>query len=229
MQKLVFLSGAGMSAESGISVFRGADGLWDKFSIEDVASPGGWMRQPKVVLEFYNQRRKQMLESEPNEGHRIIAEMERDYDVTIVTQNIDDLHERAGSTNVLHIHGEIMKAQSVDDPNRVYPLKSWELNWGDTCERGTQLRPNVVWFGEAVPLMDRAAEIVAEADILVIIGTSLLVYPAAGLIDYCSPDCQVFCIDPEMPTLPYRKPPITELEYPAGEGMRKLREILHKK
>lgn len=228
MQKLVFLSGAGMSAESGISVFRGADGLWEKFSIEDVASPSGWNKHPKVVLEFYNQRRKQMLASEPNAGHRIIAEMESDYDVTIITQNIDDLHERAGSTDVIHIHGEIMKAQSVDDPNRVYPIDGWELNWGDTCELGTQLRPNVVWFGEAVPLMDQAAEVVAQADVLVIIGTSLLVYPAAGLIDYCSPDCQVFCIDPEIPALPHRNPPIVELKYSAGEGMQKLRELLKK-
>lgn len=227
MQKLVFLSGAGMSAESGISVFRGADGLWENYSIEDVASPQGWAKHPEVVLEFYNQRRKQMLEAEPNEGHRIIAEMERDFDVSIVTQNIDNLHQRAGSTNVLHLHGEIMKVQSVDDPTRVYTLDDWKLNWGDTCEQGTQLRPNIVWFGEAVPMMDRAADIVADADILVIIGTSLLVYPAAGLVDFCTPECRVFCIDPEIPTLPYRNSTITELEYPASEGLKKLRELLN--
>ncbi len=225
-QKIVVLSGAGMSAESGISVFRGAGGLWEGYSVEEVASPAGWEKQPQTVLEFYNQRRKQIMSSEPNEGHRIIAELESDFEVTVVTQNIDDLHERAGSTNVVHLHGEIMKARSTADPTIIKKLDHWELCWGDQCEKGSQLRPHIVWFGEPVPMIEVAADIVSEADAVAIVGTSMTVYPAASLVHYCSNHASVFCIDPNIPVLPKRNPPIVPISKGAGEGLNEMKRIL---
>ncbi len=198
-QKLIVLTGAGMSAESGIPTFRGSDGLWENHRIEDVASPEGWHRDPLTVLEFYNQRRKKVLEVNPNRGHEILAELESDFDVHIVTQNIDNLHERAGSSKVLHLHGQITQSRSSKNPSLVYDINGWELKWGDYCELGSQLRPNIVWFGEAVPMIEPAAELVSQADIFVVVGTSLQVYPAAGLTSYAPPFCNKYIIDPNTP------------------------------
>jgi NAD-dependent deacetylase len=199
MKKLVVLSGAGISAESGIRTFRDMDGLWEEYDIEEVATPEAWARNPQLVLRFYNDRRKQLLESKPNVGHISLAEMEKDFDVQIITQNIDNLHERAGSTKVLHLHGELMKACSSVDPFLVYDLDNWEMKMGDKCEEGSQLRPHIVWFGEAVPEMPNAIKLTESADILCVIGTSLNVYPAAGLIDYAKPNIPIYLIDPNPP------------------------------
>jgi NAD-dependent deacetylase len=199
MKKLVVLTGAGMSAESGIATFRGTDGLWENHRIEDVASPDGWNRNPELVLGFYNQRRKNVRSAQPNQGHLMLAEMEKHFDVQIITQNIDDLHERAGSTKVLHLHGEIKKARSTANPFLIYDIPGDELNIGDLCEEGSQLRPHIVWFGEQVPMIEPAAEMVSGADIFVIVGTSLQVYPAAGLVRYASPFISKYIIDPETP------------------------------
>jgi len=198
-QKLVVLTGAGMSAESGIPTFRGSDGLWENHRIEDVASPDGWRRDPHLVLEFYNIRRKKIQESVPNQGHLILAELQNLFDVQIVTQNIDDLHERAGSKNILHLHGEITKARSTIHPDLVYEIGGKEIMWGDLCERGAQLRPHIVWFGEAVPMIEPAIEIIQTADILVVVGTSLQVYPAAGLVQYADVAKEKYIIDPNIP------------------------------
>jgi len=196
MKRLVVFTGAGMSAESGIQTFRGSDGLWENHRIEDVATPEAWNRNPELVLEFYNQRRKNVIAAEPNHGHVRIASWQHDYSVTVVTQNIDDLHERAGSNNVLHLHGEIRKSRSTVNPELVYPIQDWSLNMGDKCERGSQLRPHIVWFGEDVPMLERAAAIIEEADIFVVVGTSLQVYPAAGLVQFAYRAKQKFIIDP---------------------------------
>lgn len=199
MTKIVIFSGAGMSAESGINTFRDSDGLWEKHRIEDVATPQAWSRDPDMVTRFYNLRRKQIIESNPNQAHFEIASLEDDYSVSVVTQNIDDLHERAGSTNVLHLHGNIRLAKS-SGPNaeqKYYPIKEWELTSNDLCEEGYQLRPHVVWFGEAVPAYDEAVPILKDADILIVIGTSLNVYPAAGLIHYADNATYKFIIDPK--------------------------------
>ncbi len=221
MKKLVVLTGAGMSAESGIPTFRGSDSLWENHRIEDVASPEGWARDMDLVLDFYNQRRKRIVEVEPNEGHKILAALEERYDVEIITQNIDNLHERAGSTKVLHLHGEIMKARSTGDPNDIYDIEGWELKRGDTCKNGYQLRPHIVWFGEAVPLIPVAAEICSRADIFLVVGTSLQVYPAAGLIQYCRYDIPQYIIDPSAASLASstRLHPIAK---GASEGLREL-------
>jgi len=197
MKKIVVLSGAGMSAESGIKTFRDDNGLWRNHRFEEVASPLAWENDPELVLEFYNQRRKQLFEVEPNKGHYAIARLEEKYEVQIVTQNVDDLHERAGSSRVLHLHGELKKARSTVDPDLVYTLKNWELKLGDFCEKGSQLRPHVVWFGEPVGTIGRAVGIVAEADMLIIIGTSMVVYPAAGLIRYVKNEVPKYYIDPK--------------------------------
>ena len=195
MKKLVVLTGAGMSAESGINTFRDADGLWEGHNVMDVASPEGWFRDQDLVLDFYNQRRKQLLEVEPNYGHELLAQLQATHQVKIVTQNVDDLHERAGSKNVLHLHGELRKVRSTINEELVY---SWEddLNKGDLCELNSQLRPHIVWFGEAVPMLERAIEITAEADMLLIIGTSMQVYPAASLINYIKSQVPIYFIDP---------------------------------
>lgn len=196
MKKLVILTGAGMSAESGISTFRDSNGLWQNHRIEEVASPIAWQNTPEMVMEFYNQRRKQLFEVEPNTGHKVLVELEKYFDVQIITQNVDDLHERAGSKNILHLHGELKKVRSTIDENLVYELDHWELKFGDKCEKGSQLRPHIVWFGEAVPMIGPAIEISSNADVFIVIGTSMAVYPAASLISYVSPDIPKFYIDP---------------------------------
>lgn len=202
MKKLVVLTGAGMSAESGIATFRGSDGLWENHRIEEVASPEGWSKDRNLVLSFYNQRRKKIREATPNDGHLILAKWERIFDVQIITQNIDDLHERAGSKNILHLHGEIMKSRSTMDERLIYPVEGWELKEGDLCEEGSQLRPHIVWFGEEVPLMNVAAEICSQADVFIIVGTSLQVYPAAGLVHYIHPTIPQYIVDPSAEDLP---------------------------
>lgn len=196
---IVVLSGAGVSAESGIPTFRGADGLWEGYRVDEVATPGAWERDYKLVLDFYNFRRKAVLEADPNQGHRVLAELENDFEVTVITQNIDDLHERGGSSNVLHLHGEIRKVRSTANPRLVYELEGWELKDGDKCELGSQLRPHIVWFGEAVPMMEPAIDICTSADALIVVGTSLQVYPAAGLIHAVDPGVPKFLVDPNIP------------------------------
>jgi NAD-dependent deacetylase len=198
-QKLVVLTGAGISAESGLKTFRDSDGLWEGYNVYDVATPEAWQRDPFLVQEFYNLRRKSVLEAEPNAAHYALQELEHKYDVTIITQNIDNLHERAGSSNIIHLHGIITKSQSSKNPNLVYDINGWELKMGETCELGSQLRPHVVWFGEAVPMFAVAAKIAAKADLFLVVGTSLVVYPAAGLIDYVPVEAEKIIIDPNTP------------------------------
>ncbi|NDC31069.1 MAG: NAD-dependent deacylase [Bacteroidetes bacterium] len=196
-QKLVVLTGAGISAESGLKTFRDSDGLWEGYNIEEVATPEAWHKNPSLVQQFYNERRKAVLEAEPNKAHVLLAELEEQFNVHIITQNIDNLHERAGSNNILHLHGEIVKSRSTFNSDDIYPIKGWELKMGDLCNAGYQLRPHIVWFGESVPLIEPAKEIVSDADIFVIIGTSLQVYPAAGLINYTKPKIPIYVIDPK--------------------------------
>jgi len=199
-KKLVILTGAGISAESGIKTFRDNDGLWENHDVMEVASPQAWAKDPQLVLSFYNQRRKQLLQCHPNLGHKGLADLEQYYDVEIITQNIDDLHEQAGSTKVLHLHGELKKVRSTKDESLIYEWEGWELKWGDTCEKGAQLRPHIVWFGEEVPAIETAISIVEEADIFAVIGTSLNVYPAAGLLNYVPSGTPIYIIDPSQPT-----------------------------
>ncbi len=225
MKKLVVLSGAGISAESGISTFRDANGLWRNHRMEEVASPIAWQNDMDLVLEFYNIRRKQLFEVEPNAGHKALVDLETHFDVEIVTQNVDDLHERAGSTKVLHLHGELKKVRSTVDESLVYELKHWELKKGDLCEKGSQLRPHIVWFGEAVHNISKGANIVRQADILIVVGTSLVVYPAAGLIDYAPENTPVFYIDPNAEQQAYRYK-LTTIAEKAGIGLPKLSEQL---
>lgn len=195
-QKIVVLSGAGISAESGIKTFREMGGLWEEYSIEEVATPQAWYRNPQLVIDFYNTRRKQLSDVVPNAAHYALAGLQKDFDVQIITQNVDDLHERAGSENVLHLHGELKKVRSERNEKLIKTLDGWELKLGDMAEDGAQLRPHIVWFGESVPLIEKAIEIVQTADILLVIGTSLQVYPAAGLIAYASSQCKIWYIDP---------------------------------
>ncbi len=204
-KKLVVFSGAGISAESGIRTFRDSGGLWEQFRIEDVATPEAWRKNQTLVLEFYNQRRKQVLEAQPNAAHKLIAELQDHFDVKVVTQNVDDLHERAGSEFVLHLHGEIMKARSSVDDNLIYPLNSHELKAGDTCEKGSQLRPHIVWFGEIVKEMEHANYLASQSDLFVVIGTSLNVYPAAGIINFVLPSVPKWLVDPVEFDLEYIK------------------------
>ncbi len=196
MKKIVVLTGAGISAESGVSTFRDSNGLWQNHRIEEVASPIAWENNRELVLEFYNKRRKQLFEVEPNEGHIWLVKLEEKYDVQIITQNVDDLHERAGSSNVLHLHGELKKVRSTQDPELIYTLDHWELKNGDKCELGSQLRPHIVWFGESVPMIEKAMSIVSNADILIVIGTSMVVYPAASLINFVVDEVPKYYIDP---------------------------------
>lgn len=198
-KKLVILSGAGISQESGLKTFRDMGGLWEQYDVTEVASPEAWQRNPELVLRFYNERRKQLWEAKPSAGHIGIAGLEQWFDVEVVTQNVDDLHEQAGSSKVLHLHGELRKARSTVDPGLVYTLENWELKKGDTCEKGSQLRPHIVWFGEMVTEIEKAAVVVQKADIFVVVGTSLVVYPAAGLVHYIRPGIPVFVIDPHKP------------------------------
>lgn len=196
MKKLVILTGAGISAESGIKTFRESGGLWEEYDVTEVASPMGWALNRELVLKFYNDRRKQLAESKPNAGHYGVAALEKYFDVHVITQNIDNLHERAGSTKILHLHGELTKARSSADPSLVYDIGYNDINPGDKCEKGSQLRPHIVWFGEAVPMMDEAVRITSEADLFAVIGSSLNVYPAAGLIEHAPPGALLWLIDP---------------------------------
>ncbi len=200
--KLIIITGAGISAESGIKTFRDSNGLWKQYRFEEVASPEAWEKHPDVVLEFYNQRRKQLFEVEPNEAHKALVKLESKFDVKIITQNVDDLHERAGSSNVIHLHGELKKARSTVDPALIYELKDWELKIGDLCEKGSQLRPDIVWFGEPVPMMYDAIKFVKEADFLLVIGTSLAVYPAAELVNHAKTVIPKYYIDPKAHKIP---------------------------
>ncbi len=197
MKNVVVFTGAGVSAESGINTFRDSGGLWEQYRIEDVATPEAWLKDPVLVLDFYNQRRKQVLKAEPNDAHKAIAQLEKYFQVQVITQNIDDLHERAGSKRVLHLHGEIRKSRSTLSPNLVYKIEGEELNMGDKCEKGSQLRPHIVWFGEMVPAMEEAIMHTQNADILLVIGTSLEVYPAASLVQFASEDSIKYLIDPK--------------------------------
>jgi NAD-dependent deacetylase len=225
MKKLVVLTGAGMSQESGIKTFRDADGLWENHRIEDVATPEAWERDPELVLDFYNLRRKQLYEVEPNGAHYALAKLEENYEVQIITQNVDDLHERAGSTRVLHLHGELKKVRSTVDPDLVHTLNGWELKLGDRCEKGSQLRPHIVWFGEAVPNIMIATSMVQEADILLVIGTSLKVYPAAGLLHYVPGQVPKYLIDPAAEPQYYLQN-LTIIKDKATSGVRKFIELL---
>jgi len=221
MKRIVVLTGAGISAESGLRTFRDSNGLWEEHRIEDVATYQAWQRNQQLVLDFYNQRRKQLYEVNPNAGHMALAELEKKYDVHIITQNVDDLHERAGSSNVLHLHGELKKVRSTLDENLVYELDGWELRKGDLCEKGSQLRPHIVWFGEAVPMIEPAIALSAEADIFIVIGTSLNVYPAASLVYYVRNSTPVYLIDPNAEMIQGLKN-ITIFREPAGTGVPKL-------
>lgn len=225
MKKLVALTGAGISAESGIPTFRDAGGLWEGYDVNDVATPEAWERNPERVLDFYNQRRKKALEVEPNEGHRILADFEVFYDVTVITQNVDNLHERAGSSNVVHLHGSLFESRSSIDASLVYPINGWELKMGQLCEKGSQLRPNIVWFGEIVTMIERAMEISFEADIFLVVGTSLLVYPAASLVHYVRSGTPIYIVDPKSPNITLN-PHITVINEFGSVGLKKVREIL---
>ena len=224
-KKLVILTGAGMSAESGISTFRDSGGLWEQYNVEDVASIEGWERNPALVQEFYNVRRKQLVTAQPNEGHLGLAELEKDYDVHIITQNVDNLHERAGSSHVLHLHGELMKVRSTRNENRIYelPVDNCEISVDTRDEFGDTLRPHIVFFGEAVPMIEPAIELVESADIFVVIGTSLNVYPAAGLVRYTRRNVPVYLIDPR----PINVPAGTHtIACGASEGVARLKKLL---
>lgn len=230
MKKLVVLSGAGMSAESGISTFRDTGGLWEQYRVEDVATPEGYARNPELVIRFYNERRRQLQEVEPNQGHRLLAEMERDFDITIVTQNVDNLHERGGSSHVIHLHGELTKVTSSWQPNNPKYIKElkpeeYDVKIGDQAADGSQLRPFIVWFGEAVPMIETAIDICEKADIFLIIGTSLNVYPAAGLLNYVPAHVPVYLIDPkQVPIASGRK--VHVIQKGASEGMEELTRLL---
>lgn len=225
MKKLVVLTGAGISAESGIKTFRDSGGLWEGHRVEDVATPEGWRRNPEMVLEFYNQRRRQAVDVKPNRGHEILVELEQQFDVTIITQNVDNLHERAGSSNVIHLHGSLFESRSTKNPALIYPIVGWELKWGDVCELGSQLRPNIVWFGEAVPMIEVAADIASGADVFLVVGTSMVVYPAAGLIDYVPDHVKKYVVDPKKPEI-LHVPNLEFIAEKASSGMEKIRKLL---
>ena len=223
--KLVVLTGAGISAESGLSTFRDNNGLWDQYRIEDVATPEAFANDPETVLEFYNQRRRKLPEVEPNEGHRALADLEDTFNVQVVTQNVDDLHERAGSSVVHHLHGTLKEACSNGDPSLVYDIGYRDLKMGDTCDKGYQLRPNIVWFGEPGPKIPEAAQEFSEADLVLVVGTSLLVYPAAGLLDYAGAEVPKYYIDPKADEqLPYKS--LEVIKAKASEGVPRLADRL---
>ena len=227
MKKIVVFTGAGISVESGLPTFRGSDGLWEGHRVEDVATPEAWEKDPELGQNFYNKRRSDCLAAEPNHAHRKLAELEKDYDITIITQNIDDLHERAGSSKVLHLHGQIRKGQSSINPNLIYDINGTDIKDGDLCELGSQLRPHVVWFGEAVPNMNEAYKIARQADVFITIGTSLQVYPAANLIYETKPDCKLILIDPNAEQ--YRVPPVVlKISEKASVGVDYLAKYLPK-
>lgn len=218
MKRLVVLTGAGMSAESGIRTFRESGGLWEEYEVTEVATPMAWQKNKELVLRFYNERRSQLAGCKPNKGHVGLAELEKYFDVRIITQNIDNLHERAGSTCVLHLHGELTKARSTEDPSLIYDIGYDEIRRGDKCEKGSQLRPHIVWFGEPVPMMDEAARITATADIFAVVGSSLIVYPAAGLIEFAPANTSLWLIDPNEVYIPGIRE-ITFIKEKASEGV----------
>lgn len=224
-KKLVVLTGAGISAESGLKTFRDTDGLWEGFNVYDVATPEAWLKNPGLVQDFYNQRRKQVLTAEPNDAHRGLVELEAHYDVQIITQNIDDLHERAGSSNVTHLHGVITRSQSDLNPELTYPVNGWEIKMGELCELGSQLRAHVVWFGEAVPMIEAAAGICRSADLFVLIGSSLAVYPAANLLNFVPRRSPRYIIDPKIPEMKDSSR-IVRIEKTATEGLKELLQLL---
>ena len=231
MKKLVVLTGAGMSAESGISTFRDSGGLWDRYPVEQVATPEGYAANPKLVIDFYNERRKQLLEVGPNRGHELLAELEHDFDVTVITQNVDNLHERAGSSHVVHLHGELTKVTSSREPNNPAYVKelqpeAYEVKMGDLATDGSQFRPFIVWFGEAVPMIETAIDYVEQAELFVIIGTSLNVYPAAGLLNYVPRGVPVYLIDPKEVKISSGRP-VTVIQKGASEGMEELKKMLY--
>lgn len=232
MKNIVVLTGAGISAESGISTFRDSNGLWENYNVEEVATPEGFYRNPKLVTEFYNMRRKQLLTVEPNEAHRLVAELEKDFNVTVVTQNVDNLHERGGSTNIIHLHGELTKVCSSRDPYNPEFVKEltpdeYDVDWQSKADDGSRIRPFIVWFGEAVPKIEEAIEAVEKADIMIIIGTSLQVYPAAGLVNYMRKNKPIYIIDPkDVPT--GNNPNITFIKDVASKGMKRVMELLEK-
>ena len=223
-KKLVVLTGAGISAESGLKTFRDSDGLWNGYNIEEVATPRAWKKDPQLVLEFYNMRRRDVAAAQPNAAHYGLAELQEDFDVHIITQNIDDLHERAGSKNILHLHGEIFKMRSERNESLVYEIRA-DINIGDKADDGAQLRPNIVWFEEPVPMIEQAAAVAATAEIFVVIGTSLVVYPAAGLVNYAPRFAQKFIVDKNVPYTSSLKN-LTSIEMPATEGIKELQKKL---
>ena len=228
MKNIVVLTGAGMSAESGIATFRDSGGLWDQYKVEDVATPEGFMRNPQLVLDFYNKRRRETINAKPNKGHLLLASLQEKYSVHIITQNVDNLHEKAGSKHVLHLHGELMKIRSSRNPDLIMDAapQNPDTKLGDKSPDGSQIRPHIVWFGEAVPMMYEAEKITEQADILIVIGTSLNVYPAAGLVNYVSPDTPIYLIDPKDVSI-YR-PNVTFIKKGASEGMSDLIKLLEK-
>ncbi len=224
MKKIVVLTGAGISAESGLQTFRDSDGLWEGHRVEDVATPEAFHKNPQLVLDFYNMRRKNVMQAQPNAAHYFLAELQNDFDLQIITQNIDDLHERAGSKKVLHLHGEILKMRSVNNYHKTYEITG-DINMGDKDENGSQLRPHIVWFGEAVPLIEDAAMLTEEADIFMVVGTSLVVYPAASLVSYAQPRIPKFILDKKIPAT-YNISNLTAIEASATQGVELLRERL---
>ncbi|MGG9972156.1 SIR2 family NAD-dependent protein deacylase [Ferruginibacter sp. SUN002] len=223
-KQIVVLTGAGISAESGLKTFRDGDGLWMGYNVQDVATPGAFKRNPQLVLDFYNERRRDVAAAKPNAAHFGLAELEKDFDVTIITQNIDDLHERAGSTNIIHLHGEIFTMRSVADENTIFEIRG-DINVGDIAEDGYQLRPNIVWFEEAVPKMEDAVRVMRACDYFVVVGTSLQVYPAASLLHYAPSYLPKFIIDKKIPSVE-KYPNLTLIEMPATEGVKELQQIL---
>ncbi|MBR6760117.1 MAG: NAD-dependent deacylase [Alistipes sp.] len=219
MKKIVVFTGAGVSADSGLATFRDADGLWASYRIEDVCTPEALARNRALVIEFYNKRRKELLGVEPNAAHQAIAELEKHFDVEVVTQNVDNLHERAGSTRVTHLHGELMKLRSQHNPDLIVPIEGWEQKLDDKAEDGSLLRPHIVFFGESVPMFDRACVIAASADIMIVVGTSLAVYPAAMLVRYAKPGVPVYVVDPGTPDTSMIRNPLTHIKARAAEGM----------
>lgn len=225
-KKLVVLTGAGISAESGLRTFRDMNGLWEEYNVEDVASPEGWRRDPDLVLRFYNERRRQLKGALPNQGHIGLAELEEHFDTVIITQNVDNLHERAGSTQVIHLHGKLTEVRSTANPNLIYTVDG-DVNLGDRCELGSQLRPNIVWFGEAVPAMDIAIDIASEADIFAVVGTSLNVYPAASLYRYAPREAPIFLIDPnDDVTVSAMSNRVEYIHEKASTGVARMKEML---
>jgi NAD-dependent deacetylase len=225
-KKIIVLTGAGVSAESGLKTFRDADGLWEGYDVMEVASPDGWKRNKELVLHFYNERRKQLQNAKPNDAHYLIAKLEEKYNAVVITQNVDDLHERAGSSNVIHLHGELNKARSSVDPALIYDWAGRDICIGDKCERGSQLRPNVVWFGEMVPKMDDAIRETTDAEILIVVGTSLVVYPAASLVNFVPSFCAKYIIDPVKPEVYNDFGNIIFIQEKATVGMRKVAQEL---